>query len=399
MIINNTIKLTIYATLLLSSFLANATCSIVTQIPGLPAVQVGALNPITISGLQFQPSGTTLSLDYISGAQMSELHGINPETVLFRCAAADASQIFEGFYMFRAFSENLTPAQTINGSPYWPMWIASGTNAPISGVNYEFFLGNGINASTAFGNQPNWSKRIDYDIDPNNSNFILIKGKHFSGVTNHQVRSNIAVTASGFNPEIPSAVRAFVFFRGPGINDTMASNGGNGTPNTNGSFYRIGLHGVSTSTINSCGLERNDSNVALGTHSSNALPSSPVNFSVTVKCTTGATGVYYGFAPGIENISNNVTDVLLLDPNLGATAKGVAIEISDSNNGKIPLLNIASGGVISSSNNWKPLSIPSSGGPTSSLDVNFSARIVQYGSEPVTPGIVRSKATFMLNQH
>ncbi|HGF6561722.1 fimbrial protein [Providencia sp. PROV188] len=398
MLINEKVKLIMCASLMFTSFLANAICSIVTPLNTGGFIQIGTSNPITISGLQFQPAGTQLSQDYISGAQMAEVYGITAETVIFRCALSDASQIFEGYYVFRAYDEHLTPAQTIGGIPYWAMWITGANNTPISGVNFEFFLGNGVSAGTAFNNQPNRTKRIGYDIDPKNSNYILIKGKHFSGVTNRQVRSNVAVTASGFNPVIPPYVRGFVYFKGPGINEQIAGNLGFGAPEVF-SFFTVGLRGTSTTAVNSCYIEKNDTNVQLGSHSANALPSTPVNFSVTVKCDAGSTGIYYGFAPGIENISKNVTDVLLLDSNMGSTAKGVAIEILNSNNTKIPLLNLAAtGGVISNTNNWQSLSIPSSGA-ASSVNVAFSARIVRYGSEAVVPGIVRSKATFMLNKH
>ncbi|WP_265723897.1 fimbrial protein, partial [Providencia rustigianii] len=402
-LINHKIKLAIFLSLMFSSFLANALCSVVgTGINRAPVTYLGPIDPIAIYGLQFQPKGTPLSLSYISGTQLSISNGLNPETVLFRCNAADANQIFEGYYLFRADNAHLASAQIVNGITYWAIWVVGAVSprTPVSGVDYEFFLGNGINVGNAFGNEPNWTKRMAYEVDPTNSNFIIIKGKHFSGFTNSQIRSGIAVTASNFNPVIPQQLKGFIFFRGPGVNNTMVSNGGNGEPHTIGSFFRVGLRGVSTTAINSCNVERNDANVSLGTHSQNALPSSPVNFSVTVKCDSGSTGIQYGLAPGMENISKNVTDVLLLDPNMGSTAKGVAIEILNSAQSKIPLLNLpATGGVISSVNNWQSLPIPASGGPTSSVDVNLSARIVPYGNEPIAPGVVRSKVTFMLNKN
>lgn len=184
---------------------ANAACTVVKAIVPEPAIQVGATNPIVISGLRFQPAGTSLATNYVSAAQMAAQKGLSPDDVLFRCAAADASQIYEGTYMFRAYSSNLTPAQTINGIPYWPSWV-----------------------------------------------------------------------------------------------------------------------------------------------------------------------VY----------TNNVYTPV------------------DSNNNKIPLLNLASnGGVISNNNNWKALQVPSSGGATSTININFSARIVPYGSEMITPDTVRTQATFMLNKN
>lgn len=386
-----------------SSFLANAQCSVVgSGIEHNNIVFIGPTEPMSIYGLQFQPKGTQLSLNYMSGAQMSVANGLNPETVLFRCNAADANQIYESYYVYRADNAHLNPAQIINGITYWAIWVVGSapTRIPVSGVDYEFFLGNGINIGTAFANQPNWTKRMAYEVDPTNSGFIIIKGKHFSGVTNSQVRSGVAVTASDFNPVIPPYVKGYVFLRGPGVNSDMAWNEGNSVPHAFGSYFRIGIRGVSTTVINSCYVERNDANVSLGSHSQNALPSPPVNFSVTVKCDSGSTGIQYGLAPGMENVSKNVTDVLLLDPNMGSTAKGVAIEILNSTKSKISLLNLpATGGVISSVNNWQSLPIPASGGPTSSVNVNLSARIVPYGNESITPGVVRSKVTFMLNKN
>ncbi|WBA56464.1 fimbrial protein [Providencia sp. 21OH12SH02B-Prov] len=400
--INRKYKVALLSSLMSTPFVANAICTMETYIRPNPAIHVGTSDPVSIYGLQFQPAGTTLATSYISAAQMAATHGLSPEQVLFRCAAADATRIFEGYYMFRAYYSNLTPAQNINGIPYWLISVvyANNTYTATSGVDYEFFLGNGISATTAFPNQPNWSKRIGYDVDPANPNFILVKAKHFSGVTNHQIRSKVPITANGFDATIPNESRAFVFFKGPGINDTMVSNGGNGAPHTPGSFFNIGQNAASTTAVNSCTVERNTSNVNLGSHAGNSLPSTPVNFSVTVKCDTGAANIRYGFAPGMENINQNITDVLLLDPNIGSTAKGVAIEILDANTNRVPLLSLsANGGQISNNNNWKPLPIPPSGTSTSTVDVNFSARIVKHGSEEITPGIVRSKATFMLNQN
>nr|WP_282551990.1 hypothetical protein [Providencia rustigianii] len=180
--INHKIKLAIFLSLMFSSFLANALCSVVgTGINRAPVTYLGPIDPIAIYGLQFQPKGTPLSLSYMSGTQLSISNGLNPETVLFRCNAADANQIFEGYYLFRADNAHLASAQIVNGITYWAIWVVGAVSprTPVSGVDYEFFLGNGINVGNAFGNEPNWTKKNGIWGWPNEFQLYYNKRKTF----------------------------------------------------------------------------------------------------------------------------------------------------------------------------------------------------------------------------
>ncbi|MEQ4693501.1 MULTISPECIES: fimbrial protein [Providencia] len=369
----------ILSTIIVFPILAEAAC--ITTNGGLPGntIRVGSKTDISIYKIEYQPEGTRLALDYISPADISAQTGIPVERVLFQCDLADKDSIYEMYYMPPGGLDNGTPFATLNGIRYWK------TN--MRGLMFNFFIGNGVDKDTQFNNSSQ-RKKIGYDVDPNNSQRIQIKLKHFSGISNEQVRSNETVTANAYLPAIGLANRGVIGFSGPGIN-TGATMGGN--------YLNIAQRIVNGRVINSCGIQQITSTVNLGSHSVNSLPSAPVNFNVTLECQRGATRVRYGFVPSEANRASNEQNYLLLDPSMGSTAKGVAIQISTAGGTAVRLLNLgAAGGGIPVTNNWTNVPVQTGTG-TQVISLDFNAKYVRYPTEPIAPGRANSKAIFMID--
>ncbi|EOE0522684.1 TPA: fimbrial protein [Providencia stuartii] len=363
---------------------ANSTCII--QNGGIPGTQVsiGSKVDVSIYGLQFQPAGTRIAFDSITSTQMASLMGAPPDRVVFKCDIADASSIFEIYYLPKTYIfDNAAPAFTYDNIKYW------GTN--IQGMAFELFLGMNRDASYQFDNVVN-AKPMAYDIDPDNPQKINIKLKHFSGLSIEQVRSQQNVSGNSLGT-VGVVNRGVVGFKGPGINNTINNN----YEPAGYTFFKIRQRPVGGRQVTTCGLKSSTSTVYLGSHSSNDIPSTPTPFSFTLECQKGAK-ISYGFAPGEENRAMNEVDYLLLDPNLGSTAKGVAIEILNSSGQRNKLLRLgAIDSPIPTANNWTSVSVPTTGAATHELLLNFTARYVRYGNEPIKPGKANSKMTITLN--
>lgn len=368
------------------SGISNAAC--VAQNGGLPVreITLGSSNNLTVYKLEFQQAGTQLFMETFTNSQIASLLGRTLETTIYQCDLADADKIYEIYNL----PYNAVPVAPGN---MYPMFMSDDINywaVQAPSLSFQMFIGMGKSASTQFNNQV-IKKTIAYEVDTNNANKINIKIKHFSGVTLVQARSNVDVAAnSGLS--IAGFRRGYIGFSGPNINTSL-----NNTSFPGSNYLPIALRQIRGNVVATCGLQYVNNTVNLGRVApADVATMTPVPFSFTLKCQQNAS-IKYGFAPGQENLAANQTDFLLLDPNLGSTAKGVAIEILNSTNGRHKLLN--SGDISNSggaSNNW--VSVNTSGS-TSTVErtLNFSARYVPYGGVPITPGKANSKMTIMLN--
>lgn len=367
--------------IMLMPILAEANC-VIAPGGGLngATVRVGTKTDISIYKIEYQPEGTRLGFEYVSPADISAQLNIPLDRVLFQCDLADKDSIYEMYYMPPGTLDNGTPFATLgSGIRYWK------TN--MTGLMFNFFIGNGASKDTQFNNSALRNK-IGYDIDPNNSQKIQIKLKHFSGISNEQVRSNQTVTANAYLNAIGVINRGVIGFSGPGINTGSVMGG---------SYLNIAHRVVNGRVINSCGISQITSTVNLGSHSVNDLPSTPTNFNVTLECQRGATKVKYGFVPSEANRATNEQNLLLLDPSMGSTAKGVAIQISTASGTPVKLLNLGpAGGGIPVSNNWTNVPVMSGTG-TQFISLDFNAKYVRYPTEAINPGKANSKAIFMID--
>ncbi|WP_454210129.1 fimbrial protein [Providencia sp. Marseille-Q8014] len=377
------IFLLIGITLLFFTGLANAACVRMNGgISGGPII-LGSKVDLYIYGLEFQPAGTQLYIESFSNANMASLMGKTLETIVFQCDITDADNIFEMYYLPSGAIDNGNYLFIANGIKYWAV------RAPE--LSFQMFLGMNKSVDNQYDNRVS-RRKIGYEVDPVNSNKINIKMKHFSGVTLEQARSTAAANSNSYT-SIAGFDRGAIGFSGPGIN---AAQGNAGFPSA-GSYLPIRMRPVGARVVSTCGLSAVQSTVNLGRHSAADIPSIPVPFSFTLKCQRGAR-ISYGFAPEEENRVKNETNYLLLDPNLGSTATGIAIEILTSSGVRNNLLNLGVvGGQIPATNNWTRVPIPTTGAATHEVQLNFLARFVPYGGVPITPGRANSKMTIMLN--
>lgn len=374
------------AALFFVSGVSSAAC--VAQNGGLPVreINLGSSTNLTVYKLEFQQAGTQLFIESFTNAQIANLLGRTLETTIYQCDLADADKIYEIYNL---------PSNAVLVAPgnMYPMFMSDNINywaVQAQSLSFQMFIGMGKSVATQFNNKV-IKKPISYEIDSINKNKINIKIKHFSGVTLIQARSNVDVTTNS-GVSIAGYRRGYIGFSGPNINTSLNDSN---FPGSN--YLPIALRQIRGNVVATCGLQYVDNSVNLGRIApADVATMTPVPFSFTLKCQRGAS-IKYGFSPGQENLAANQTDFLLLDPNLGSTAKGVAIEILNSTNGRHKLLNAGDiGGGGSTSNNW--VSVNTSGTTTTvERTLNFSARYVPYGGVPITPGKANSKMTIMLN--
>lgn len=372
------------------SKLASAAC--VSQNGGLPSVReiiLGSRVDLGVYSLTFQPAGTPLYIESFSNAQMASLLGRTLETTVFQCDIGDENNIFELYYLpLNAANgvDNQNPMYNAGGIEYWAVQAPS--------LSFQIYLGMSKSVSEQYHNTIN-KKPIGYDIDPVNSNKINIKLKHFSGVSLEQARSNNVVTANGYNPPIAGFSRGIIGFSGPNINATPT----NRTFPPAGTYLPIRMRGVGARIIATCGILSAQNTVYLGQVPATSVTSmsmTPIPFSFTLQCGANVP-IKYGFAPGEENRAANETNYLLLNPSLGSTAKGVAIEILTEAGNRNQLLNLgAIGGSIPAVNSWTTVNT-AGGTQTVNIPLKFFARYVPYGGVPITAGKANSQMTIMLN--
>ncbi|HBO22885.1 MULTISPECIES: fimbrial protein [unclassified Providencia] len=369
------------------SELSQATC--VVRNGGLPSgnsgnpVRVGSKTDLMIYREVYQPIGTLLAYEYISPSNISGQTGIPLDRVLFQCDLTDKDSIYEMYYMPPGIINNNAPRLTLAGIRYWS------TN--MTGMMFNFFIGSNTDTTTQFNNAVQRKKLTGYDIDSINPNKINITLKHFSGISINQVRSDQAVNSNAYLSQVGIVSRGVFGFSGPGLNPGTTFSAAN-------SYTNLAQRVIGGRVINACGINQVTSVVNLGQHSATSLPSTPANFSVTLECQRGATKVKYGFAPNEENRVNNEQNYLLLDPDLGSTAKGVAIEILNSVGGRVKVLSLGTlgNGIPITNNNWIAVPVQTGSG-TQIITLNFSARYVKYPPEIIKPGKANSKAIFMID--
>lgn len=384
--VNNILAASVIVSTLAMSASVFAICTRVSYITSI--VRAGKTSTVQIMDNRIQPEGTVIADVTKSVAQIASEapSAINLETIMYRCDKADADSIYEIFYMPNS-GYNISPYGQIYNDFYW-------TNMP--GLVMKFF-----NDATGqpFSNEIK-SRKIESEPDPANSNRIVVRLKHFSGIRNLQIRNNAAVS-NGLRSAIGQLSRAVVSLRGPGMNAAMTD--GSKTASLGSYAMLVGAENVGGVATTSCGVKMiTPSVVNLGSHTMSALsaglPMTP--FSVVLDCQNNAMGVMFGFDAGSDNTigsAYNEDYVLIKNAGQNKNASGLGVRIYKDG---VPLKLIRyTAGSITSTGWYSVGSLSGAVGGYQDVTLDFSARYEKLTGQTVTPGIANTYVTFLINQN
>lgn len=428
-------RLTGYLTLLsglLWSSLSSATCEKITlqsQLAagdGIGASWVGSEDtsngslglPSVVSvtnNSAFQPDGTLLASANADFPVYAQVKGYNPEQVLFRCAAADAAQLFE---MYATNGDNSYSGMyedgLIGGN------VPSGYATLVSNVVIRF-----TNLTTGQYYSRYWKGRTLTDLDKDSSGRLLVKAKNFSSIYTELFR--IDYTRAG-TYNVASYLyaytqpNAYIAFKGPGISGPVE--GTDSATNYPGWYAywpaSIGLYNkVTFRRSATCAVTNFTPTVMLPKTTVAELNSgatSSANFSVDFKCETGITSgvttgtVAMGFlAPpanvamattlGLTNANGGVSHLLSDNYGNAGIAKGVGIRIYRNNS---PIYLLSKSATLTGNNSgWygiyqgaQQLVGAVSGG--NAYSETFRAELGKLTGQTVTPGLVQAHAQVVI---
>lgn len=363
----------------------------------------------------FQPDGTLLAAATSSFSTFALNTGYDPERVLFRCAAADADQLFE---MYATNGDNSYAGMNEDGA------IAG--NVP---SGFATYVRNVVirltNLSTGEYYSRLWKGRRLTNLDTDSSGRVLVKAKNFSNIYTELFRIDYARPGTNNAASYTYAYtqpNAYIAFKGPGIYGP--EEGTDSALNWPGWYLTwpasIGLYNYVTFRRTSiCAVTNFTPTVILPRISVAELnngSASSAEFSVDFQCQTDITSgvnagaVAMGFLVpaanaakaqtlGLMNGSGGVSHLVSDNYGVAGMASGVGIRIY-RNNSPIYLL---SKNVTQTGNNggWygilqgaQNMTGTVSGG--NSYTENFRAELSKISGQTVTAGAVNAHAQVVI---
>lgn len=371
--------------------------------------------PYSIPVNSFDAPGTLIASSVAYPAQFGQPNGYpSPETVLYKCDAADANMLFEMYATGR--SEAYVGRDEIGTSVGLKHVYA--TRVTDLGVRIK-------NNQTGQYFTTKWQSRPLTGLDTDTDGRLLVKVKNFSSITVELFKAtkNQPWNASQHQWPIIQTESGVMAFNGPGASSLVV-----GTDSYGGSGYNahwpmmIGIAGlIPRADAPTCEVNFVTPMVLIPTINISAITSGETreaSFNVRYKCQAGYTaglqinGVAYGFKPSPSAVNaaiaeglvgENASVTYLLDNEYNSNtsvAKGVGIRIYRENS---PLL-LMKDNYYGSGYNYGAQGprfqggwYPASGGKPIGDNIyehTFTARLEKLPGIPVTAGRIRATATF-----